>query len=221
MNRRGNFSPSRQYKIGRGEGGGEQIFARTSSLVHQTHFPFPEQKSFFFKKDTTLLSAMFGRFPASQTQTHCRFAYVHGFGKKGKKTNLHARTNLSFHHTLLYSGRAEQAINERGGDEKITRKNICQIYKILAVMARSAGPVKQNFSSSHLDFPFLFIFNPFNSNSNFFASPHLNFPMLFNVHFQPFKFKFKLFGFPTPQFPNFVHFQPFKFKFKLFCLPSP
>ncbi len=50
MNRRGNFSPSRQYKIGRGEGEGEQIFARTSSLVHQTHFPFPEQKKFFLKK---------------------------------------------------------------------------------------------------------------------------------------------------------------------------
>ena len=100
MNRRGNFSPSRQYKIGRGEGEGEQIFARTSSLVHQTHFPFPEQKTFFFlKKETTLLSAaMFGRFP-SQTQTHCRFAYqhVHGFEKKmGKRqTFTHERISPS------------------------------------------------------------------------------------------------------------------------------
>ncbi len=43
---------------------------------------------------------MFGRFPASQTQTHCRFAYqyVHGFEKKkmGKRqTFTHERISPS------------------------------------------------------------------------------------------------------------------------------
>ncbi len=124
MNRRGNFSPSRQYKIGRGEGGGEQIFARTSSLVHQTHFPFPEQKKFFFLKKNRHFSSFcyVWAFPRLANSNSLSFRVCTYTGLE-KKTNLHARTNLSFHHTLLYSGRAQQAINDRGGGgEKITRK---------------------------------------------------------------------------------------------------
>ena len=72
-------------------------------------------------------------------------------------------------------------------------------FILFYTITSSNGPLswapETTLHSSHLDFPMLFISNPLNSNSNFFASPHLNFQILFIS--KPIQFKFKHFGLPT------------------------